>query len=298
MVAGRGGSCLLVATKARDSAGRVGTDQRLTLKYCANIICNLYFLTNILRKKPSMPKLLSNVALFSVSLLLGAVGGCGGKSASYGASTAPTGSQMQAVSSLTQVGTEVSVAAKGMSDANKVFGVQSLMASLQGTAINQSSSTSGLSLFASEIDASCTTGSAATGFTYNNCTTENGTISGSVKITPSSVEYDLKITASGSGTNTELTLIGSVSVSGGRITGDLEYKIHVDLGALGGLGGLGGSAANPDVVTKAIFDMTYTEEPACITDGTVEVTVDYAGMFRAAKFTFTGCNSVMVQNGS
>jgi hypothetical protein len=243
-----------------------------------------------------MTKSLSRLALLSVSVLLGAVG-CGSKSASYGAPTAPTGSQMQAVTSFNDMSGRMSVAAKGMSDKDKVFGVQALMASLQGSAINQSSTTSALSLFESDIDPACVTGTPATGFTYTACATTGGTINGSVKITPTSVAYDLKISVSASGTSTELTLVGTVTVTGGRITGDLEYKIHINLGAAAGLGGLGG-VTNTDVLTKAIFDIGYTETPSCITDGTVEVTVDYAGTFHAAKFTFAGCGNVTVQNGS
>lgn len=225
---------------------------------------------------------------------------CSSDSVSYGDPTTPSASQMQAVGSLTEVGTNVSVATKGMSDANKAFSVHSLMAGLQGTAVKQSSSAQGLmqalELAPSEIDAACTTGTPATGFTYNNCNITSGTISGTVKITPTSADYDLKVSVGVSGATTELTLKGGLTFTGGRITGDLEYKIHIDYGSLGGLGGLGG-AATADITTTAIFDITYTETPACITEGFIEVKVNQADTLHGAKFLFSGCNSVMVQNG-
>ena len=199
---------------------------------------------------------------------------------------------MQALTSLADVSSRLSLAVKGMSDANKMFAVHSIMASLQGTAINNSSSTQGLTLAPSGIDPACVSGTAATGFTYNHCSTENGGyLDGAVKITPTSVEYDdLKIVSG----NTSLILDGAITFTTGRLTGDLEYQIHTDLGSAGVFGG---AIPNTDVTTNTSWDISYTEEPSCITAGSIEVKVDYAGMLRGAKFLFSGCASVMVQNG-
>lgn len=239
---------------------------------------------------------LATIGLFAASSLLSA---CSSKSVSYSDPTTPTGSQTQAVTSLTDVGAHVTAAFSGMSDANKAFGVHSLMASLQGTAVNQSSSSQGLSLALEGIDAACTSGTAATGFTYTNCMLDGGqgSINGSVKITPTSVTYDLKVSVSASGTSTNLTLSGTMTNTAGRLTGNLEYKIHIDISGVGGLGGLGGGGGSTDITTTADWDMTYTETPSCITGGSVEVKVDSAGTLRGAKFLFSGCNAVMVQNG-
>ena len=43
--------------------------------------------------------------------------------------------------------------------------------------------------------------------------------------------------------------------------------------------------------------MTYTESPSCINGGTIEVKVDYAGKLHGAKFLFSGCSMLTVQNG-
>ena len=239
-------------------------------------------------------KLLGRVLSTSV-LIVGFGSGCGGGggSVSYGTPTQPTGSQMQAISTMTDVSNHLSVAISGKSDANKAFDVHSLMGSLQGTAINQSGGSQGLGLVPADIDASCTTGTAATGFTYNDCKTTNGTISGSIAITPTSVTYkDLKITGSSSGGTASLVLNGNVTVTAGHLTGDLNYKISTDFGALGSLG-----SANTDITTDATWDITYTDTPSCITAGSIEVKVDYAGTTHGAKFTFAGCNMVTVQNG-
>ena len=217
--------------------------------------------------------------------------GCSSKSVSYGAPTQPSGSQMQAVTSLTSVGETVTLGVKGMATADQMFDVHGLMAGLQGTAINSSGSAQALSLSPESLDPSCVTGSSSTGFTYNHCATgDGGTIDGSVKITPTSVTYDnLKITSG----STELVLDGSVTDSAGSITGDLQYKIHTDLGAAGKFGGV----ANADITTDVNFAMTYTDSPSCITGGTIEVKVDYAGKLHGAKFLFSGCSMLTVQNG-
>lgn len=229
--------------------------------------------------------------------VMGFATGCGQGSVGYGAPTQPTGSQMQAVTSLGDVSGKLTLAAGGKIDSEKAFNVHSLMGTLQGTALNQSGSTNGLTLDPTELDPACTTGTALTGFTYNNCVVGSGaTLSGSVKITPTTVTYDnLKITSSSGGANTELILNGSVTVNPGALSGNLEYKIHVDLGSLGGLAGLSG--VNADVTTTAKWDITYTAEPSCITGGTIEVTVDQADKLHGAKFTFTGCQAFTVQNG-
>lgn len=239
---------------------------------------------------------LVQVMLSASFAVAGLASGCG-SSVGYGDPTQPTGSQMQAVTSLTDVTDRLSLSVRGMIDSEKAFNVHSLMGTLQGTAINASGGTYGLGLEPQEIDATCTTGSAATGFTYTNCTVGNGgTLNGSVKITPNSVTYDNLMIASGSsGGQTQLILDGSVNVNPGAMSGDLEYKIHIDLGSLGGLAGLSG--ANPDVTTHAKWDIQYTENPACVTGGTIEVTVDYSNQLHGAKFTFTGCKTYTVQNG-
>ncbi len=233
-------------------------------------------------------------ASFSV---MGLATGCGQGSVGYGAPTQATGSQQQAVTSLSDVSGKLTLAAGGKIDSENAFNVHSLMGTLQGTALNQSGSTNGLMLEATDLDPACVSGTAATGFTYNNCVVDSGaTLSGSVKITPHSVSYDnLKITSGSGGANTELILNGIVTVNPGALSGNLEYKIHIDLGSLGGLAGLSG--VNTDVTTTAKWDITYTENPSCITGGTIEVTVDQADKLHGAKFTFTGCKVFTVQNG-
>ena len=236
-----------------------------------------------------MTRVASLLALGSAVLF-----GCGGGGVGYGDPTAPTSSQMQAVGNMTTIGGNVSTSVKGMGNADKPFEVYSLMATLQG-AINQSSS-QGLSIGTETLPDGCATGSAATGFTYTNCTTGSGTtLSGSVQITPTSVTYDMTVSSSVSSATTAISLKGSVSYSAGRITGNLTYKIHTEISGLGGLGGIGGTSA--DITTTADWDIAYTEEPSCITNGFIEVKVDSANGLHGAKFLFSGCNAVLVQNG-
>jgi hypothetical protein len=76
---------------------------------------------------------------------------------------------------------------------------------------------------------------------------------------------------------------------GSRITGNLEYKAHVDINGLG-------LSSSGDTTITGDWDIGFAT-PDCISDGTIEITIDSAQGLHGARFLFSGCSNVQVQNG-
>lgn len=198
------------------------------------------------------------------------------------ASTQLTGS----VDQVSQIGTKP----------DNAFSLYSTMAAIGPLAVDPSAKKALSTLSATPQELSppgCASGSAATGYTYNNCGSGGTTINGSVKISGTTTTMDLQISSSGQGANVKLSLVGSLTNDGTNFKGDMVYELKLDLGGLGGIPGAG--SANQKTTVK--YDLTYQKNPVCISSGMIRVDYESAGQTGVAQFEYTGCNTYLVRNG-
>ena len=227
------------------------------------------------------------------SSLLALVAGGAACGRQLGEPQAPTASQQQASTQLT-ANIEQITSLKAKPDS--VFALYAAFAALGPQAVDPNAKkSSGLTedLLPADLPAGCVSGSPGTGWTYTNCTSNNTTINGTVKISGDTTTFDLQIKASGQGANVKLSLVGTVTNAANRMTGDITYEVKVDLGGIPNPTGAG------DQKTKVVYDITYTTNPTCITAGSIRVDYDVSGgaVSGSAQFEWTGCNMYKVRNG-
>jgi len=238
---------------------------------------------------------MSTVRSYACVVLMAAAAACGGQRA-VGEPMAPTSSQMQAA---TQATMSIDQFSSIKANPQNALSIQGQIAALGGLAIDPSrrqglNGSDGSDLAPSADPPACITGDAASGWTYTNCTSSSGsgssTVNGTVKVTGDTIAMDLKISASGSTANVEVTLKGSVTVTATTITGQMVYETKV--AGITGLPGVGATGTKYTVT----YDATYSSNPVCITKGSVRVDVDGA-LSGSALFEWTGCGTYTVRNG-
>jgi hypothetical protein len=196
----------------------------------------------------------------------------------------------------TQLTSSVDQVAQIGNKPDNAFALYSTMAALGPLAVDPSAKKALSTHSASPQELSppgCASGSAATGYTYNNCGSGGTTINGTVKISGTSTTMDLQISASNQGTNIKLSLVGSFSNDGTNFKGDMVYELKLDLGGFGGIPGAG--SANQKTTVK--YDLTYQKNPVCISSGFIRVDYETAAQTGVAQFEYTGCNTYLVRNG-
>lgn len=222
--------------------------------------------------------------------IVGLFAACGPK---LGDPVPPTSNQMQANTQLTTSVDQIAQLGKKPDNAFALYGT---LSAVGPTAVDPSAKKSALwtgELGAQDLTpAGCASGSEATGYTYNNCSSGGTTINGSVKISGGKTDIDLQVKSSSQGANAKLSLVGSVTNDGSHLAGDLTYQIELDLG---GLGGLTGGAGN--IKTTVKYDLNYGQAPVCIKSGTLRVDYEAGGTTGVAQFEYTGCGTYTVRNG-
>lgn len=205
---------------------------------------------------------------------------------SYGEPKDPTPGQMQAAQMINHSVTAIHQAGAGPDYGLAMYGFAS---SIGGQAVERRQ---GLDLAPQALPEGCFSGDAETGWTYNACPSGSATLSGSVKISGQTVTYDLSISVSSLGTGYEVTLKGAVTNTGTAVTGDITYKAEVKVA------GVGFGVGNTSVSTHIIYDIQYTQEPLCVSSGTVTVETDNAGQRAGARYEWSGCNEFKVASST
>lgn len=229
------------------------------------------------------------VAALGIALL---GSGCG--EVEYGPPTVPTATQLRAISALHEVASRTARASEGRGDAAELIAVHPLVASLADEALllPTGGPTSSKSLVLT--DPSCVRGDQRTGFVFGNCASDGGTLEGQVKLSPSAVEYDLRVLQIGSPLDTNLE--GTLSVQNGQLNGILEHSISSSETAYDQGSGSGQPVGMGGPKTWVYFDVVLDGKHTCIESGAVRVQVQAWGGEQNARFRFSGCDRVTAEN--
>ncbi len=267
-----------------------------------------------------------------VAVATGALAACGGNSApnlrsfNYGAPQTPNSTQ-QATADMAQISFS-SISGAPTQGAQSAVGATSMTDTLAGglsaailagptetlTRETQASAQAAregtlrmIRSSALQVDPTCTV-ITSTSVTYNNCSYNAdgfaGSLSGHLTISGGSITWDIKTTFSG---NTQgVSFDGSLAWNGQITVTDTTIK-GLGRSALVLHASGNGQSANLGRAAGTDFDLTYSSNPFCVTGGTLEVRVvqeasgsGTSGQSMAAglKFTWSGCNSVMVAQGT
>jgi hypothetical protein len=156
------------------------------------------------------------------------------------------------------------------------------------------------------LNTNCAVISAST-VTYNNCTysasgysyTLNGTITVASNTVTWNVTFSGALSGSGYSYNYNGAWSGTVTITATTIVGDGRS-------AWVGHYSYGGTTVDYSYSLGIDLNLTYTSSPWCVTSGTLEVrrTVSWSGQGssplsnKGLKFTWSGCNQVLVAQGS
>ncbi len=228
--------------------------------------------------------------LSMLTVLAAMSSGCGSSGPALGDPKPPTSSQMQGAVTLDTTSAQV-VQATLLAKPDNVRAVLSNVI-LVGTQAVSSGGGAGLKLEPEDFPAACTSGDAAGGWTYTNCTDGQTTYNGTVKANASGVAIALTLKNSGQSTTT-ITLNGTVTSTASSTVGKLSYDLKVDVAGLGGIGGT--DAANINSTIE--WNITGINAAGCAIAGTTRVDYTAGGQHHAAEYTYTGCGTFTVRNG-
>lgn len=223
------------------------------------------------------------------ALALGLVGsGCG--EVMYGPAAEPTALQQVAIAALGSVALRTVAASQGKADAASLLTVQSSIAMQPDYALADPLRGPPAGSTPVVRDASCTSGTAASGFRYSGCPIDGGTLEGVVTISASVVRYELRVLTTWDQMTARLE--GELAVIGGRLSGTLEYSKGREEQSYDAATGSTSTLSVGGPKTFVVWDVGTDSRSACISQGTVRVQVQGYGGERNTLFSFSGCDRV------
>ncbi|MFO0576449.1 MAG: hypothetical protein U1A78_20785 [Polyangia bacterium] len=113
-------------------------------------------------------------------------------------------------------------------------------------------------------------------------------------LSPTRVRYELLVQSMADPETARLE--GELALQGGRIAGILDFFSGSESAVYDSASGSTTSRGTEGPQTWVHWDVAVSESPVCISAGTVRVQVQADGGERNARFTFSGCDQVTVEN--